>query len=105
MDSENLRDNLLLFVSDDSKGVLYVNAKHDQQINSLFEEFDLTSLFITKYINRDKKFEDFKAATLRALSMFCFCEDTDDDSEWYEEYYHKKYEEGWEECEKVLRHR
>ncbi|MDD7223449.1 MAG: hypothetical protein PUH40_04145 [Lachnospiraceae bacterium] len=50
VDTDNLRDNLFLFVTDDGKGVLYGNAKCAEQINSLLKEFDLNEVLAAKRI-------------------------------------------------------
>ena len=50
VDTDNLRDNLFLFVTDDGKGVLYGNAKCAEQINSLLKEFDLNEVLAANFI-------------------------------------------------------
>ena len=96
VDTDNLRDNLFLFVTDDSKGVLYGNAKCDEQINSLLKEFDLNEVLAAKRIIKDKKFEDYKVANLKWLPTFAFWESTDEEDERYTECFQKEYEVGWE---------
>ena len=96
VDTDNLRDNLFLFVTDDSKGVLYGNAKCAEQINSLLKEFDLNEVLAANFIIKDKKFEDYKVAFLKWLPTFAFWKDTDEELEQYTECFEKEYEDVWE---------
>ena len=96
VDTEKLRENFFMFVTDDGKGVMYVNAKFDEQINSLFEEFKLKELFIRKYYKANIRFENYKTATIKALPMFAFWENTHEDDVWYANVY-EEYEGAGEE--------
>lgn len=96
VDTDNLRDNLFLFVTDDSKGVLYGNAKCAEQINSLLKEFDLNEVLAAKRIIKDKRFEDYKVAFLKWMPTFAFWKDTDEEFERYTECFGKEYEDVWE---------
>ena len=97
VDTDNLRDNLFLFVTDDGKGVLYGNAKCAEQINSLLKEFELNEVLAANFIIKDKKFEDYKVAFLKWLPTFAFWESTDEELERYTECFEKEYEDVWEE--------
>ena len=96
VDTDNLRDNLFLFVTDDGKGVLYGNAKCAEQINSLLKEFDLNEVLAANCIIKDKKFEDYKVAHLKWLPTFAFWKSTDEELERYTECFEKEYEDVWE---------
>ena len=97
VDTDNLRDNLFLFVTDDSNGVLYGNAKCAEQINSLLKEFDLNEVLAAKRIIKDKKFEDYKVAHIKWLPTFAVWESTDEELERYTECFQKEYEgDVWE---------
>lgn len=96
VDTDNLRDNLFLFVTDDGKGVLYGNAKCAEQIKSLLKEFDLNEVLAANFIIKDKKFEDYKVAFLKWLPTFAFWKDTDEELERYTECFEKEYEDVWE---------
>ena len=96
VDTDNLRDNLFLFVTDDGKGVLYGNAKCAEQINSLLKEFDLNEVLAANFIIKDKKFEDYKVAHLKWLPTLAFWKSTDEELERYMECFEKEYEDVWE---------